>query len=357
MHGEEAVRHHLKGHQDNNRAERVARQEQAAQEQAASTAQAAAPPLAGSTCTDGFTQGSYPPTKLPFDVWSIILEKLCPASLSAIEGPSTIARDIINAQLVCRNCQAASAAAWGALATLIQADLGTEQAPYRCANHTEGMTIIYGKTSWQVHVANPMRTIKHKLLPHVPWDQVASHPLSLEHAVLEGACKSLGEPVLRNKAVFALRLLQYFEIDRPCAAPALVLLAVKHEKMSYLVTQWNSKQSQNLEFAVSKAFKHFTQKDIEPARTTMFAVRKVLASNFTTIERLLQWSNSHFGTARTRIRMRDAASSARRCACGKQSPATCAWNHCRHCCQGPCLRHHRLREGMSVRTAHSGIFL
>lgn len=134
---------------------------------------------------------------------------LCPASLSAVEGPSTIARDIINAQLVCRDCKAASAAAWGALATLIQADLGTEQAPYRYANNrNEGMTTVYGKRLWQVHVANPMRTIKHKLLAHVPWDQVVSNPLSLEHTVLEGACRSLGEPVLGNKAVLALRLLQ-----------------------------------------------------------------------------------------------------------------------------------------------------
>ena len=104
------------------------------------------------------------PIKLPPDIWSCILKKLCPASLSALEGPSTMARYILKAQLVC-DSQAVIAAAWGALATLIQADLCTlfpEQADPSGNLTAQAAAMIKGSQvlTWELHVANPVRTVK-----------------------------------------------------------------------------------------------------------------------------------------------------------------------------------------------------
>ena len=61
---------------------------------------------------------------LPADMWNIIFEKLCPASTSLITGPSVIARDISNAQLVCRKFYSSGLVAWKALQKLVQAEAG-----------------------------------------------------------------------------------------------------------------------------------------------------------------------------------------------------------------------------------------
>ena len=74
------------------------------------------------------------------------------------------------------------------------------------------------------------RSIQNTLHADIPWDQVVSNPLSLKHAVLTKACKSVGEQSSGTKAVLVLRLLKFFGVDRPCAVPAIVLLALKHEK-------------------------------------------------------------------------------------------------------------------------------
>ena len=59
---------------------------------------------------------------LPAELWRIIFEKLCPACTSVITGPSVIARDISNAQLVCRKFYYSGVFAWSALKKLIQAE-------------------------------------------------------------------------------------------------------------------------------------------------------------------------------------------------------------------------------------------
>ena len=79
--------------------EKLAKQKEAAKQKADAAAQAFAEFSKRSTCSQDFAQ-AFQPTKLPLDVWGTILEKLCPAPLSAPEGPSMIARHIITAQLM-----------------------------------------------------------------------------------------------------------------------------------------------------------------------------------------------------------------------------------------------------------------
>ena len=71
---------------------------------------------------------------LPAEMWSIIFEKLCPASTTLITGPSVIARDISNAQLVCRDFYSSRAFAWRALQKLVQAEAGDFLEPEAGAN-------------------------------------------------------------------------------------------------------------------------------------------------------------------------------------------------------------------------------
>lgn len=172
----------------------------------------------------------------------------------------------------------------------------------------------------------------------VPWDQVVSNPLSLKRAVLKDACRSIGEPVSGTKAVLVLRLLQYFKIERPCEVPALVLLAVKHEKVSYVTTQQN--QSLDLRFAVSLAFKQITETDInaDPVGTSMFAVRKVLASNFASIIDLLQWASIH-RPKHVVSKKRKGKKARGKCVCGNIAAVACSQACCKRCCQGPCHCH------------------
>lgn len=106
---EEARKRYLEDHRDSIEAEKIAKQKEAARKKSATAAQACAKLSDRYICSERFTQGSHHPTNLLLDAWSSILEKLCPASLSALEGPSTIARHIINAQLICRECHAAGA--------------------------------------------------------------------------------------------------------------------------------------------------------------------------------------------------------------------------------------------------------
>lgn len=130
---------------------------------------------------------------------------------------------------------------------------------------------------------------------HVPWDQVVSQTFSLKNDVLKEACRCLVEQVPGAKALFVLRLLQYFSIERPCAVPAIVLLAVKQEKKtSYTATQLNQFPASELVSAVLLSFYHFTHTDIN-FETTMFAVRKVLASRFASITQLLQYASRFAG--------------------------------------------------------------
>ena len=296
---------------------------------------------------------THGPVKLPPDIWSSILKKLCPASLFALEGPSTIARYIIKAQLVC-DSQAAIAAAWGALATQIQSDLCTlfpEEADPSGELTAQAAGMIKGShmLMWELHVANPVRTLKDILPAHVPWDQVVSKPMSLERAVLKEACRCLGEGTSEFKSTLVSRILKYFTIDRPCAAPALVLLAVRHEKVPYIWTQRHSSQSLKLESAVSAAFKRFTETgEVDPARNTMFAVRKVLASNFASITHLLQWARaqrydnlyfSRTGSNSTKARGSKKFAGIYMCACGSRAAVTCQRACCQKCCHGPCSRH------------------
>lgn len=79
--------------------------------------------------------------------------------------------------------------------------------------------------------ANPLRSVQNTLHADIPWDQVVSDPLSLKNDVLKKACKSVGEQSSGTKAVLVLRLLKFFGVDRPCAVPAVLLLAVKHGKI------------------------------------------------------------------------------------------------------------------------------
>lgn len=354
---EAANRQYLKDHKDKIEAEKTASQKEAAKKKAASAAQACAQFSEIPTSREGLSRGSHHSTKLPLDVWSSILEKLCPPSLSALEGPSTVARYIINAQLACHECHAASAAAWGALAALIQADqmqpcVQCSEEEYSICKQVKTGSACMSTGScrmlWEVHVANPVRHLSNTLRAEVPWDQVVASPLSLKHSVLKEACRSVGEQVSGTKAVLVLRLLQYFKIDRPCAVPALVLLAVKHEKVLYRSTQWN--QSIDLMLAVYEAFKHFTQTEVDHDRTTMFAVRKVLASNFASLTHLLQWKDAKsvaasmyvpqkLGKSRTRQEARRTNNTAGSCACGNEAALACQQACCKKCCQGPCARH------------------
>ena len=91
-----------------------------------------------------------------------------------------------------------------------------------------------------------------------------------------------------------MRLLQYFRIARPSAAPAIVLLAVKHDKVGYMKAQRN--QPAEVRRAVGHAFYQFTGAYIDYGRTTLFAVRKVLAAHFESIPQLLQFASRFTAT-------------------------------------------------------------
>ncbi|KAL3147319.1 hypothetical protein ABBQ32_002804 [Trebouxia sp. C0010 RCD-2024] len=177
---EAANRQYLKDHKDKIEAEKTASQKEAAKKKAASAAQACAQFSEIPTSREGLSRGSHHSTKLPLDVWSSILEKLCPPSLSALEGPSTVARYIINAQLACHECHAASAAAWGALAALIQADqmqpcVQCSEEEYSICKQVKTGSACMSTGScrmlWEVHVANPVRHLSNTLRAEVPWDQ------------------------------------------------------------------------------------------------------------------------------------------------------------------------------------------
>ena len=209
---------------------------------------------------EGLSAGSLPPTELPYLVWSSILEKLCPASLSALEAPSTVARHIINAQLICHKACAASGAAWRALASLIQANHNAHNSEETASFSPNSQ--ISGDTSWEEYVANPLHSLEYPLHADVPWDQIVSNPLSLKINVLKEACGSIfgiGGQVSGTKAALVLRLLHYFGIKRACSVLAIVFLAVKYEKIPYTSTQLKQYPDSGLASAVLLAYHHFTQ--------------------------------------------------------------------------------------------------
>ena len=151
----------------------------------------------------------------------------------------------------------------------------------------------------------------------------------------------------RSKFTLVSRILKYFRIDRPCAVPAVVLLAVRHEKVSYIWTQRHSNQSLKLESAVSMAFRRCTDTgEVDPARNTMFAVRKVLASHFASINHMLQWASAYrplnfgrTGSKSTKTTGSKKTAGIYMCACGSRAAVTCHWACCQKCCHGPCSRH------------------
>ena len=343
----EADKRYHEEHRDTIEAEKLVRQKEAAKRKADTAAQACAQFSKKSSCGQGLVQASHQPTKLPLDVWGSILEKLCPTSLSALEGPSTIARHIINAQLICHESHAASGAAWGALAALIQADHHAQ-----CSDEEEMSSMPNSQKSkaqkpisaalrnmpWEEYVANPLRSLVYTLHAHVPWDQVVSNPLSLKNEVLKEACRCVGQQVSGTKAILVLRLLQYFGTDRPCAVTAIVLLAVKHEKACHLSAQLN--QSLDLVLTVRSVFRHFDSDTLDYNKITMFALRKVLASRFDSVTHLLQFASTLPGpqaprSAHTGSKKRKKG----RCGCGNQPAPTCQQACCKHCCRGPCARH------------------
>ena len=346
----EADKQYREEHRETLEAEKLAKQKEAAKQKTDAAAQACAQFSKKSSGSPDFPQGSHQTTKLPLDVWGNILEKLCPASLSALEGPSTIARHIVNAQLICHESCAASGAAWSALAALIQANHQSLSEQERMARSPKskqksGTHTLHSVAScmmpWEEHIANPLRFLDHPLPRDVPWDQIVSNPLLLKNDVLKEACRSIHEQVSGTKAVLVLRLLQYFGIDRPCTVPAIVLLAVKHEKVPYTSTQLN--QSTELVLAVGYAFHRFSSENISPAGATLFAVRKVLAAQFESIPQLLQFA-SEFTAARVSRSPRPGVKkrknrAAGRCGCGNQSAPTCQQACCKNCCHGPCARH------------------
>ena len=196
------------------------------------------------------------------------------------------------------------------------------------------------KLPWQVHVANPLLSLRNTLSVSVPWDQVVSAPLTIKNDVLKDACRALGEQVSGVKAVLVLRLLQYFGVKRPCAVPALVLLAVKCEKVHYSKTIAN--QPSDVKIAVAWAYKHFTQNEVAPAYPTMFHVRKVLASHFASMTSLLQYASRFRAQASDQLRQsKHKKQVVVRCGCGNTPAPRCQQSCCKNCCHGPCARHKR----------------
>lgn len=111
-------------------AEKLTKQKEIAKEKSEVAAQACAQFSQNSACRQEPDAAARQSTKLPIDVWSVILQKLCPAKLTPLEGTSVIARNIINAQLACHDCHKACEAAWHTLAALLEAD-------YAQCTHTE----------------------------------------------------------------------------------------------------------------------------------------------------------------------------------------------------------------------------
>lgn len=216
----EADKIYREEHRDTIEAEKVAKQKAAAKQKADAAAQVCAHFSRQSDCCQDFAQGFHQPTKLPLDVWGSILEKLCPASLSFLEGPSTIARHIINAQLICHESCAASGPAWSAFAALIQADhhalhgrmAGKAKSKQKSGAHTPDSAALHN-VPWEKCLANPLHSLDNPLHADVPWDQIVSYPLSLKNDVLKEACRSVGEQVSGTKAALVLRLLQYFGVS------------------------------------------------------------------------------------------------------------------------------------------------
>ena len=350
----EADKQYREEHRDTIAAEKLAKQKEAAKQKANAAAQACTHFSKKSISIQDFAQGSHQTTKLPLDVWGSILEKLCPISFSALEGPSTIARHIINAQLICHESCAASGAAWAALAALIHHAPSQQERMARSPKSKQNtgahtpLCAAIPNMPWKERFANPLRGLDNALHADVPWDQIVSKPLLLKNDVLKEACRSVGEHVSGTKAVLVLRLLQHFGIERPCAVPAIVLLAVKHEKVSYMSTQLI--QSTEVALALGYAFHHLNRTDI--AHSSVFAVRRVLASQFESIPQLLQFASGltaskvscnapSGGKKRKNIGSRAKRNNAGRICrgCGNQPAPTCQQACCKNCCQGPCARH------------------
>ena len=202
---------------------------------------------------------------------------------------------------------------------------------------------------WEEHIVYPLRNLDNPLPRDMPWDQIVSNPLSLKNDVLKDACRSIYEQVSGTKAVLILRLLKHFGIERPCAVPPIVLLAVKHEKVSYACTQLN--QSHEVALAVGHAFCQITGTHIHCGDTTMYAVRRALASQFESNPQLLQFARSliasqifcraHTGGKTRKITECRTNRAAGRCGCGNQPAPTCQQACCKTCCLGPCARHTR----------------
>lgn len=326
----EADKVYREHHKDSIEAERLAGQKDKAKQKADLAAQACSQfckKSIPSQASIDSTPDSHIPTKLPSDVWSVVLEKLCPSELSAIEGPSVIARNILNAQMTCHDCHAASTSAWHALADLVQADHKA---------HSQKPHNMRWRLPWEVYVANPLRTFDHILNDSLPWDQIVCNPLNIKNDVLKEACRFENEQVSGTKAMLVLRLLQYFGIQRPCAIPAVVLLAVKHEKVLYASMQ--PYQQHDITFAVSQAYQHYTGAKIRSSSTTLFQVRRVLAFQFPSWEDFLQYASRHKPEVPSKKPHKQIHG---RCQCGNQPAPACQQSCCRRCCQGPCGRHKR----------------
>lgn len=224
----DADRMHHEQNQGTIQAERVVSQKAVAKHKSELAAQACATFSKKPTSSQSCTEASDDSNKLPLDVWIVILQKLCPTFLSVIEAPSTIARNIIQAQLICRTTHAASMPAWQALAALLKADHKAHaRQSDKISNFPKSPSYDapMWELPWQVQVANPLLSLRNILSVSVPWDQIVSAPLTIKNDVLKDACRALVEHVSGVKVVLVLRLLQYFGVKRPCAVPALVLLS------------------------------------------------------------------------------------------------------------------------------------
>lgn len=242
-------------------------------------------------------------SRLSLDLWSSVLIKLSDdIELDGVRGVSVVARDICNACLSCPDMKAASHLAFKSLAD-------------RCPS---------------------LPTMNDD--PDI-WNQFILDPVSVRLDVMKRMARDLGLAVGGNKPVVVCRLFEQFGIEQPSVVPAKVLHAIHSEKSSrsypwalgtMCTTIWLGSSPNGSVFRLRKTLMNL-------GITTLSALR-VRYEDARVVELARQKEREKQAEERAKALFEK---SRRVCTCGNAPAATCSFQRCAKCCQGPCVRHQK----------------
>lgn len=232
-------------------------------------------------------------------------------------------RNIINAKIACHDLNQAGATALLKLGCLIKDDLSTPLEEISWLNCSIRPGINPGMPD-----------------ANLPWDELISNPLTFKVNVLKQACRALGEQVSGVKNMLVLRILSFFDCEKPTTAPAALLFAVKQEK---LPLGWWSKHTREIEVTL-----RFHSRMPADRLLSGFEARKILCHHYKSASDMFEHARGIQGSLTAAAA---AASQAKvwadkvsknpniKCRCGQQPAFACSQGCCKSCCCGPCQRH------------------